>query len=59
MRREEDKLPYTHFGVVVVTGVATRHLPCQGDVHGAVAAVPGHCSPIGVPNWCPPQVPFS
>ena len=27
--------------------VATRHLPCQGNVHGAMAAVPGHGSPTG------------
>ena len=28
-------------------GVATIYLPCQGDVHGAMAAVPGLGCPIG------------
>ena len=28
-------------------GVATKCLPCQRDVHGAMAAVPEHDLPIG------------
>ena len=28
-------------------GVATRLLPCQGDVHGALASLSGHGSPTG------------
>ena len=24
------------------SGVVTRYIPCQGDVHGAMTAVPGH-----------------
>ena len=39
--------PYRHFGVAVATGVATRLLPCRGDVYGAMAAVSGHGSPTG------------
>ena len=39
--------PYRHFGVAVATWVATRHLPCQSDIHEAMAAVSGHGSPIG------------
>ena len=43
---EEDKHPYRHFGVAVATySVATRLLPCQGEVHRAVS---GHGSPTGV-----------
>ena len=58
--REEDKPPYRHFGVAVVTWgsyVCTRHLdivyiPCRRDVHGAMAAVSGHGSPTGALQRC-------
>ena len=33
-------------------GVVTRHLPCQGDIHGAIAAVSGHGSPTGALQRC-------
>ena len=31
----------------VPPGIATRHLPCRGDIHGAMAAVSAHGSPTG------------
>ena len=54
VRREVNKSPYRHFGVTghLAPGVATRHLPCQGDVHGAIAAVSGHGPPTGAFQKC-------
>ena len=49
--REEDKPPYiqTFWGSCShMHGVATGHLPCRGNVHGAVGAVPGHGFPTAV-----------
>ena len=49
-RREVDKPPYRHFGVAMATwgSYKLRHLPCQGDVCGAMAAVLSQTGARGV-----------
>ena len=46
--KEVDKPPYRHLGVCSCVGL----LPCQRDIHGTMAAVPGHSFPTGALQRC-------
>ena len=50
--REEDKSLYRHFGVAVSTWYCIATIPCQGDIHGAIAAVSGHGSSTDALQRC-------